>query len=340
MKKKVEKLTIKNVKWLVFIFLVLFTGAVWGQVTINSVIAQSPVHFAENSDFSAGELTITFNMPAGQNTGELKVNLATGIEYLPGSVTATGATIVLKSGSTNANKPEFTLTGASGTVNVKLKRKVTKAVLTNAALASGLFDEAILTVGGVSTNPPAKNATGYLLPRPTLAVQLPTTQTDVLGARTETFDIRNTGNGKVKDVYFSIAYDPSDVVGGSVSHNGTLLTPVGTVPVGLPNAGKPIYKIPNANLANNGVVTITEKYTVNKCTAGRQNTYYAYWGSGIANSNDIFETSSNTRNISVSTGIPIIRHSSLSAFNYFKWQDGFCGNIVGTYYVRFIVKQI
>ena len=335
MKKKVEKLTIKNVKWLVFIFLVLFTGAVWGQVTINSVIAQSPVHFAENSDFSAGELTITFNMPAGQTTGELKVNLATGIEYLPGSVTATGATIVLKSGSTNANKPEFTLTGASGTVNVKLKRKVTKAVLTNAALASGLFDEAILTVGGVSTNPAAKNATGYLLPRPTLAVQLPTTQTDVLGARTETFDIRNTGNGKVKDVYFSIAYDPSDVVGGSVSHNGTLLTPVGTVPVGLPNAGKPIYKIPNANLANNAVVTITEKYTVNKCTAGRQNTYYAYWGSGIANSNDIFETSSNTRNISVSTGIPIIRHSDNSAFNYFKWQDGFCGNILGTYYVRF-----
>ena len=335
MKKKVEKLTIKNVKWLVFIFLVLFTGAVWGQVTINSVIAQSPVHFAENSDFSAGELTITFNMPAGQTTGELKVNLATGIEYLPGSVTATGATIVLKSGSTNANKPEFTLTGASGTVNVKLKRKVTKAVLTNAALASGLFDEAILTVGGVSTNPAAKNATGYLLPRPTLAVQLPTTQTDVLGARTETFDIRNTGNGKVKDVYFSIAYDPSDVVGGSVSHNGTLLTPVGTVPVGLPNAGKPIYKIPNANLANNAVVTITEKYTVNKCTAGRQNTYYAYWGSGIANSNDIFETNSNTRNISVSTGIPIIRHSDNSAFNYFKWQDGFCGNILGTYYVRF-----
>ncbi|WP_454939097.1 immunoglobulin domain-containing protein, partial [Capnocytophaga gingivalis] len=243
--------------------------------------------------------------------------------------------IALKSGSTNANKPEFSLTGASGVVKVTLKRKVTKAVLTNAALASGLFDEAILTIGGVSTNPPAKNATGYQLPRPTLAVQLPTAQTDVLGARTETFDIRNTGYGKVKDVYFSIAYDHRDVVGGSVSHNGTLLTPVGTVPVGLPNAGKPIYKIPNANLANNGVVTITEKYTVNKCTAGRQNTYYAYWGSGIANSNDIFETSSNTRNISVSTGIPIIRHSDNSAFNYFKWQDGFCGNILGTYYVRF-----
>ena len=334
MKKKVEKLTIKNVKWLVFIFLVLFTGAVWGQA-INSVIAQSPVHFAENSDFSAGELTITFNMPAGQTTGELKVNLATGIEYLPGSVTATGATIALKSGSTNANKPEFSLTGASGVVKVTLKRKVTKAVLTNAALASGLFDEAILTVGGVSTNPPAKNAPGYELRRPTLAVQLPTTQTDVLGARTETFDIRNTGNGIVKDVYFSIAYDHRDVIGGSVSHNGTLLTPVGTVPVGLPNAGKPIYKIPNANLANNGVVTITEKYTVDKCTTGRQNTYYAYWGSGIANSNDIFETNSNTRNISVSTGTPIIKYNGSNAFTYFEWKNGFCGNILGTYYVRY-----
>ena len=332
--KEIRKSAMRFVNLLVFILLTLSATQLRGQA-INGVIAESPVEFAGNSDFSAGELTITFNMPAGQTVGELKVNLATGIEYLPGSVTATGATIALKSGSTNANKPEFSLTGASGVVKVTLKRKVTKAVLTNAALASGLFDEAILTIGGVSTNPPAKNAPGYQLPRPTLAVQLPTAQTDVLGARTETFDIRNTGYGKVKDVYFSIAYDHRDVVGGSVSHNGTLLTPVGTVPVGLPNAGKPIYKIPNANLANNGVVTITEKYTVNKCTAGRQNAYYAYWGSGIANSNDIFETSSNTRNISVSTGIPIIRHSDNSAFNYFKWQDGFCGNILGTYYVRF-----
>ena len=330
-----RKRTTSFIRLLIFTLLTLSTGAVWGQVTINSVIAQSPVHFAGNSDFSVGELTVSFNMPTGKTSGELQVNLAAGIEYMSGTVTATGATVSLKTGSTDANKPVFTLTGASGSVTVKLKRKATKAVLTNPALASGLQDEAVLTVQGLAPSPATKNTAPYVLPRPTLAVQLPTIQTDVLGTRTETFDIRNTGNGIVKDVYFSIAYDHRDVVGLSVSHNGTPLTQVGTVPIGLPNAGKPIYKIANANLANNGVVTITEKYTVNKCTTGRQNTYYAYWGSGIANSNDIFETNSNTRNISVSTGIPIIRHSDNSAFNYFKWQDGFCGNILGTYYVRF-----
>ena len=330
-----RKRTTSFIRLLIFTLLTLSMGAVWGQVTINSVIAQSPVHFAGNSDFSVGELTVSFNMPTGKTSGELQVNLAAGIEYMPGTVTATGATVSLKTGSTDANKPVFTLTGASGSVTVKFKRKATKAVLTNPALAGGLQDEAVLTVQGLAPSPAVKNVVPYQLPRPTLAVQLPTTQTDVLGARTETFDIRNTGNGIVKDVYFSIAYDHRDVVGLSVSHNGTPLTQVGTVPIGLPNAGKPIYKIANANLANNGVVTITEKYTVNKCTTGRQNTYYAYWGSGIANSNDIFETNSNTRNISVSTGIPIIRHSDNSAFNYFKWQDGFCGNILGTYYVRF-----
>ena len=329
-----RKRTTSFIRLLIFTLLTLSTGAVWGQVTINSVIAQSPVHFAGNSDFSVGELTVSFNMPTGKTSGELQVNLAAGIEYMPGTVTATGATVSLKTGSTDANKPVFTLTGASGSVTVKFKRKATKAVLTNPALAGGLQDEAVLTVQGLSPSPAVKNLVPYELRRPTLAVQLPTTQTDVLGARTETFDIRNTGQGKVRDVYFSIAY-PADVVGNSVSYNGSTLTAIGTVPTGLPNAGKPIYKIPNANLPNNGAVVITEKYIVNKCTTGRQNTYYAYWGSGIANSNDIFETNSNTRNISVSTGTPIIKYNDSNAFTYFEWQDGFCGNILGTYYVRY-----
>ena len=329
-----RKRTTSFVRLLIFMLLTLSTGAVWGQVTINSVIPQSPVHFAGNSDFSVGELTVSFNMPTGKTSGELQVNLAAGIEYMSGTVTATGATVSLKTGSTDANKPVFTLTGASGSVTVTLKRKATKAVLTNPALAGGLQDEAVLTVQGLAPSPAVKNIVPYQLPRPTLAVQLPTTQTDVLGARTETFDIRNTGQGKVRDVYFSIAY-PADVVGNSVSYNGSTLTAVGTVPTGLPNAGKPIYKIANANLANNGVVTITEKYTVDKCTTGRQNTYYAYWGSGIANSNDIFETNSNTRNISVSTGTPIIKYNDSNAFTYFEWKNGFCGNILGTYYVRY-----
>ena len=329
MKKILEKLAMKGSKLLIFTLLFVSIGTLWGQ-TISGVSAQSPVDFAANSDFSVGELTIRFNMPTGQTAGELDVKLAAGIEYIPNTVTATNATITLKTGSTDANSPVFSFTNASGAVTIKLKRKAIKAVLTNTALATGLKDRAVLTIGGVSTNP-AKESNLYQLQRPTLTVQLPVTASDALGARTENFDIRNTGNGKVKDVYFSIDY-PEDVVGESVSYNGTPLTQVGVVPIGLPNAGKPIYKIPDANLLNNQKVTITEKYKVSKCTGGRQNTYYAYWGSSYA---DIFETQFNTKNITVSTGTPIINYDGNNTFTYFEWKDGFCGNVLGTFYVRY-----
>ena len=329
MKKILEKLAMKGSKLLIFTLLFVSIGTLWGQ-TISGVSAQSPVDFAANSDFSVGELTIRFNMPTGQTAGELDVKLAAGIEYIPNTVTATNATITLKTGSTDANRPVFSFTNASGAVTIKLKRKAIKAVLTNTALATGLKDQTVLTIGGVSTNP-AKESNLYQLQRPTLTVQLPVTASDALGARTENFDIRNTGNGKVKDVYFSIDY-PNDVVGESVSYNGTPLTQVGVVPVGLPNVGKPIYKIPDANLLNNQKVTITEKYKVSKCTGGRQNTYYAYWGSSHT---DIFETQFNTKNITVSTGTPIINYDGNNAFTYFEWKDGFCGNVLGTFYVRY-----
>lgn len=46
--------------------LFLLSGAAMAQtVVINSVTAQSPVHFANDADFSVGTLTITFNMPTG-----------------------------------------------------------------------------------------------------------------------------------------------------------------------------------------------------------------------------------------------------------------------------------
>ena len=214
MKKRLEKLAMKGSKLLIFTLLFVSIGTLWGQ-TISGVSAQSPVDFAADSDFSVGELTIRFNMHTGQTAGELDVKLAAGIEYIPNTVTATNATITLKTGSTDANRPVFSFTNASGAVTIKLKRKAIKAVLTNTALATGLKDRAVLTIGRVSTNP-AKESNLYQLQRPTLTVQLPVTASDALGARTENFDIRNTGNGKVKDVYFSIDY-PEDVVGESVS---------------------------------------------------------------------------------------------------------------------------
>ena len=64
------------------LFLLLFTGMVKGQVV--SVLTESPVHIAGSADFSAGVVTITFNMPTGKTSGELEVTLPAGIEYAQG----------------------------------------------------------------------------------------------------------------------------------------------------------------------------------------------------------------------------------------------------------------
>ena len=325
-------------KWVMFTLLIL-PIVVTGQV-ISGIIPQSPVHFANNADFSVGTLTITFNMPAGKTTGELEVRLAAGIEYISGSVAATGGTIALKAGSTNANKPVFTINAAGGaTVVVSLKRKATKAVLTNSELATGLFDEAVLTIGGVSTNPPAKNTQGYNLPRPTLTVQQPEgTQGNAAGTHNKEYEIQNTGNGIVRDVYFSIAY-PSGVTGNSVAYKigsgtYTALTQVGTVPTGFPNAGKPLYKAPAIHLAKGQSVKIRENYTVTGCTSGRQIMYYAYWG--VA-SNNLFESSPvASKTLNIDSGKPLIDLDRNNSNNtYFTWGDGLSGNKLGTYTVRY-----
>ena len=325
-------------KWVMFTLLIL-PIVVTGQV-ISGIIPQSPVHFANNADFSVGTLTITFNMPAGKTTGELEVRLAAGIEYISGSVAATGGTIALKAGATNANKPVFTINAAGGaTVVVSLKRKATKAVLTNSELATGLFDEAVLTIGGVSTNPPAKNTQGYNLPRPTLTVQQPEgTQGNATGTHNKEYEIQNTGNGIVRDVYFSIAY-PSGVTGNSVAYKigsgtYTALTQVGTVPTGFPNAGKPLYKAPAIHLAKGQSVKIRENYTVTGCTSGRQIMYYAYWG--VA-SNNLFESSPvASKTLNIDSGKPLIDLDRNNSNNtYFTWGDGLSGNKLGTYTVRY-----
>ena len=304
--------------------LLLLSGIAKAQivVAISNVTAETGAHFADKDDFSAGTLTVTFIMNTGYTTADVAIDLASGIEYIPNSVTVSGggATVAQAAGHTAA-APRFTITAASGSnVALAIKRKVTKAALGS---LDNLKDTAVLTIGGVTSDPVFNNPP-YDLKRPTLTVQLPeTTHNDALGTHTKTFTIRNTGYGIVKDVYFSVAY-PTDVVGNSFWYAGTKLTPMVI-------GSKTVYKVPNVHLANNQAVTISENYTVKKCTTGRQISYEAHWGTDTV----IFETNTSAKNISVSTGIPIIRHSSNSAFNYFKWQDGFCGNILGTYYVRF-----
>ena len=301
------------------LFLLLFTVMVKGQVV--SVLTESPVHIADSADFSAGVVTITFNMPTGKTSGELEVTLPAGIEYAQG-LTATGGTVTWKAGSA-ANKPVFTITGAGTVVTVSFKRKVTKAVLTNPKFEEGFLDTAVLKIDGAST--PAKhNDTKYQLQRPTLAVQFTgAAGSEDIGTHTRTFTIRNTGNGKAKDVYFSVDY-PTDVTGNGFWHNNIKLTSM-TI------NGKTVYKVPNVNLANNDFVTITENYTISKCSNAMQNIYYAHWGKD----NEIFETTSSARNIQVKTGTPSIELDTNNTSTYFEWGNGLMGNTLGTFTLKY-----
>ena len=312
--------SLKN-QWVKYytLFLLLFTVMVKGQVV--SVLTESPVHIASSADFSAGVVTITFNMPAGKTSGELEVTLPAGIEYAQG-LTATGGTVTWKTGSP-ANKPVFTISGAGAVVTVSFKRKVTKAVLSNPDFGEGFLDTAVLKIDGAST--PAKhNDTKYQLQRPTLAVQFTgAAGSEDIGTHTRTFTIRNTGNGKAKDVYFSVDY-PTDVTGNGFWHNNIKLTSM-TI------NGKTVYKVPNVNLANNDFVTITENYTISKCSNAMQNIYYAHWGKD----NEIFETTSSAKNIQVKTGTPSIELDTNNTNTYFEWGNGLMGNTLGTFTLKY-----
>ena len=113
---------------LVSIFLLLFSGSVVAQVAVSAT-AENPVHFANTDDFSAGMLTITFNMPAGKTSAEVEVTLADGIQYVAASETITGGSVTLKAGSTNT-KTVFTISSTGGMlVTLQIKRKVTKAAM-------------------------------------------------------------------------------------------------------------------------------------------------------------------------------------------------------------------
>ena len=108
-----------------FVLLLLTIGKLNAQIVV-SASAENPVHFANTDDFSAGILTIQFNMPAGQTSAEVEVTLADGIQYVAASETITGGSVVLKAGSTDT-KPIFTVTSTAGTsVTLKIKRKVTR----------------------------------------------------------------------------------------------------------------------------------------------------------------------------------------------------------------------
>ena len=335
MKKYYMIKTMQNVFFKLLFCTLLFTslGKVIAQTTMLSyVIAEDPVNFA-NRNFEAGTLTVTISsLPS--SSANVKITFPTGIEYVANSLQRTsGSATISHVASSPANAPVFNISG-NAPITFTIKRKVTKNAL-NGLLASGtIFKDKVVVTAGSATDQKESNA--YALPIPNIVVQLSElTHDNASGTSVKTFILRNTGNGAVKDIYFSVKY-PAGVTGNELTYNGAPVTSVGTVTGIGKNAGATLYKVSSTSATGfklNDEITITEKYTVTGCQSNRQIVYEAYWGESPA---ILYQARDAARAINVITGTPKIVLDEDSNHTYFEWGDGLCGDKLGTFTVQYI----
>ena len=323
--------TLKNllIKTTTFLLL-LFSGSAMGQVTVNSVTADTPVSFA-STDFEMG-MTITINLSSGVSSADVEVALNTGIEYVEGSAqSVSGVTSIVKKAGSTANKPIFTITGAAGsTVSFKIKRKVTKAAVPQIKAGVIFIDKIKATAGGHTT---AETLANYKLEWPVLQIEEFTAQTNApIGVATKTFTIKNTALavGTTKDICFSIVY-PSGVSPIQV------VTPTGYTLTKIPATGKELYKLTkiSGSFAGGQSITLTESYKIERCNTNYPIKYIAFWG---ASATEPYEESKPvTRSVS-SGGVNTTIKQKNDVLNdrYFEWKNGLCGPVVGTTYFSFI----
>ena len=324
----------KNVFFRIMLIALLFSlGKVSAQSMLSQPLAEDPVHFA-NRNFEAGTLTVTVTLPSATST--VTITFPTGIEYVASSLhKVSGTPTISHVGSSPAGAPKFTISGA-GTLTFTIKRKVTKAALAGLQTAGTIFKDNVEVTSGGGVD--AKDSNQYTLPIPNIVVQLAEpTHNNASGSSVKTFGLRNTGNGTVKEIYFSVKY-PNGVTGNELTYNGTAVPSVGTVPSGVgKNTGATLYRIVSATggFKLNDEITITEKYTVKGCQPNRQIVYEAYWGE---NASVLYQARDRGRAINVTTGTPNIVLDINYNNSYFEWRDGLCGTTLGTFTAQYINK--
>ena len=323
----------KNVFFRIMLIALLFSlGKVSAQSMLSQPLAEDPVHFA-NRNFEAGTLTVTVTLPSATST--VTITFPTGIEYVASSLhKVSGTPTISHVGSSPAGTPKFAILGA-GTLTFTIKRKVTKAALAGLQTAGTIFKDNVEVTSGGGVD--AKDSNQYTLPIPNIVVQLAEpTHNNASGSSVKTFGLRNTGNGTVKEIYFSVKY-PNGVTGNELTYNGTAVPSVGTVPSGVgKNTGATLYRIVSpTGFKLNDEITITEKYSVVGCDSNRQIVYEAYWGESAS---VLYQARDRARAINVTTGTPNIVLDIDYNNSYFEWRDGLCGTTLGTFTAQYINK--
>jgi len=326
----------KKISCLVMIAILLSFVQAKAQTVIASVVAENDVHFA-NRNFEVGKLTVSLALPTG-TTGTVEVTLGNGIEYIANSLVKESGTLnIVHTTSSPANKPVFTLTG-SGNIIFSIKRKITKDASSTLFSDQNTFKD-IVKVTLSSGTFELKEAT-YTPVIPVIVVTpSELAHNNASGTSVKTFTLENTGDGATRDIYFSVKY-PSGVTLLEIKDpDGNILSPVGTVPVGIGNnTGESLYKLTSSSSAGfkkADKVTITEKYTVTGCQSNREIKYEAYWGE----SKDIlYQMRDKAKAINVETGTPNIVLDIDYNNSNFNWADGVTGNTIGTFTVQYINK--
>ena len=326
----------KKISCLVMIAILLSFVQAKAQTVIASVVAENDVHFA-NRNFEVGKLTVSLALPTG-TTGTVEVTLGNGIEYIANSLVKESGTLnIVHTTSSPANKPVFTLTG-SGNIIFSIRRKITKDASSTLFSDQNTFKD-IVKVTLSSGTFELKEAT-YTPVIPVIVVTpSELAHNNASGTSVKIFTLENTGDGATRDIYFSVKY-PSGVTLLEIKDpNGNILSPVGTVPVGIGNnTGESLYKLTSSSSAGfkkADKVTITEKYTVTGCQSNREIKYEAYWGE----SKDIlYQMRDKAKAINVETGTPNIVLDIDYNNSNFNWADGVTGNTIGTFTVQYINK--
>ena len=325
---------------LIVTILLLSTETLFAQgVFVTSVTPQpASVDFAD-TNFQM-DLEVGLTLPAGVTTAEVKVTFPSNLEYVSVTSGAGAISVVRKSGDTDNKAPTFTVTGTAGAPLVfTVKKKVTQATLIDFTRPGVQFyDQVSATPAGPNSN---RQSIAYKLNWPVLQITLDAgAVTEPVGTYTHSFTIKNTSEFKLKEIYFSVAYEAGIEKVSLTAPSGYTLTAVGTVPTGkgLPSEGKDLYKLTKAgSFAPNESITLTEKYQVKVCGSdSKQVKYTPYWGPSATElywEEGINTPASRTVNIrGVDTKLKEVRDKEV---NYFEMKDGLCGAVVGTSYIGF-----
>ena len=259
---------------------------------------------------------VQLDAAAASTTGaSITVQLATGVEYVPGSITTVSSTagLTISEDGGTANAPKFKIdqsTIALGNRIVFTLRRTATCAARTFLLGGGSFRDTVQgTIAGAPTA--SENSSTYQVLYPVFSLTQPAAQTNaVLNTNySRTFTIANGGSGAASAVYFSIDY-PAGISQVSLMLGATALTPTST------SGTTSYYTIPSAlipggALANGQSLIFTEVFKLTKC--GVTTAYSAGWGD---NATTWCQTVTGTGSVSMVTGVPNFNQFTVAKVGY------------------------